>query len=561
MLQDLKIQNYALIEELEVKFYEGFSVITGETGAGKSIILGAIGLILGGRADVKSIRGGATKCVVEAVFDFKDGNGVVSSFMLNNDFDYDGHECIVRREISKSGKSRAFINDTPATVMQLKELGESLVDIHSQHQNLLVSGSEFQMGVLDTVACDEKEREEYSLCYKNLRRESVELEKLKHEIEQKRSDEDYIRYSLHQFDAASLREGEEEELESEQKKLAHAEEITEVLSTSYRSLNNEEEGIISSLLHCNDEIERISAFLPEAKVLSERLQSVCIELQDICDELGERVDNEGFDPARLQEIDERLSLIYDMERKFHVASYKELLDKEQDFRKQVETIDDSDELLAEKQKQYEDLLAMTKEAGARLTKKRVKAAEKLSQEMVNLLIPLGMQNVRFKVEVKPAAQVGGSGMDDVVYLFSSSKSSELREVSAIASGGEIARIMLCLKSIISMVKGLPTILFDEIDTGVSGRIAEQMAKTMLSISNNGTQVICITHLPQIASRGRHHYRVYKDEATNTHIELLSEQDREQEIAKMLSGDKISAAAISNAKELLKATYRKEKNNN
>lgn len=555
MLQDLKIQNYALIAELEVRFYDGFSVITGETGAGKSIILGAISLILGGRADVKSIRDGATKCVVEAVFEFKNGDDRVGSFMLHNDFDYDGHECIVRREISKSGKSRAFINDTPATVVQLRELGESLVDIHSQHQNLLVSGSEFQMDVLDTVAGDAKEREEYSLCYKNLRREAAELEKLKQEIAQRRSDEDYIRYSLQQFDAAALREGEEEELEAEQKKLAHAEEITEALTTTYRLLNNEEGGTISSLARCTDEMERISAFLPEAKELGERMQSVCIELQDICEELGERVENDEFDPARMQEVDERLSLIYDMERKFHVASYKELIDKEQELRKQVETIDDSDELLAEKQKLCDALLAKTREAGARLTKKRVKAASKLSQEMVELLIPLGMPNVRFKVEVRPAAQAGASGIDDVVYLFSSSKSSELREISAIASGGEIARIMLCLKSIISTVKGLPTIIFDEIDTGVSGRIAEQMAKTMLGISNNGTQVICITHLPQIASRGGHHYRVYKDEATTTHIELLSEQGREQEIAKMLSGDKITAAAISNARELLKTAPR------
>lgn len=554
MLQNLKIQNYALIAELEVRFYDGFSVITGETGAGKSIILGAIGLILGERADVKSIRDGAAKCVVEAVFGFKDGDAGIDGFMSRNDFDYDSRECIVRREISKSGKSRAFINDTPATVAQLRELGESLVDIHSQHQNLLVSGSAFQMDVLDTVASDEKERREYSSCYKNYRQKSAELEKLKQEIAQRRNDEDYIRYSLQQFDAASLREGEEEALETEQKKLAHAEEITEALTRTYHSLDNEDGGSVSSLSRCADDMARISAFLPEAKELSERLQSVCIELRDICDELGEKVDNDEFDPSRLQEIDDRLSLIYDMERKFHASSYEELLKKERELREQVETIDDGDTLLAERQKECDGLLAKTKEAGAKLTKKRTSAAARLSQEMAGLLAPLGMQNARFRAEIRPAAQAGASGMDDVAFLFSAGKSSEMREIGAIASGGEIARIMLCLKSIISSAKGLPTIIFDEIDTGVSGRIAEQMAKTMQGISKNGTQVICITHLPQIAARGRHHYRVYKDEAA-THIELLSEQGREQEVAKMLSGDKVTAAAISNARELLETAQK------
>ncbi len=552
MLRNLKIRKYALIDTLDIEFHRGFSVITGETGAGKSIMLGAINLILGGRADAKFIKDGAEKCFVEAVFE--ENNEDIATFFSENDFDYDGKECVVRREISKSGKSRAFINDTPATVSQLKELGQKLVDIHSQHQNLLISGTDFQIGVLDSVARNFQERNDYFAKYCEFKKVQGELEKLRKDIAKKQEDEDYLRYSLQQFEAANLKENEEEELEAEQQKLSHAEEITEALAETCQTMDSEEGSVVDSLSRCAENLARIAKFLPEAESLSNRIDSVCIELRDIYGELQEHVEDDDYNPARLQEVDDRLSVIYDLERKYHLDSYDDLLKKEEELRAQLEVIDDGAEILADKEKACKQLRKEMLEKAALLTATRKEAATKLAEEMTARLIPLGMPDVKFQVTVGALPEAGITGIDDVKYMFSANKNSALREIETIASGGEIARIMLCLKAIVSEVKGLPTIIFDEIDTGVSGRIAEQMARAMQGICRGGTQVICITHLPQIAARGDFHYLVYKqndDDATSSRMEELTEANRLNEIAKMLSGSEITTAAMDNAKELLK----------
>ena len=552
MLQSLKIRNYALIDSLEIDFRKGFSVVTGETGAGKSIMLGAIGLVLGDRADTKAIKTGADKCCVEAVFE--DESPDVATFLCSNDFDFDGTEIIVRREISKSGKSRAFINDTPATLAQLKQLGQKLIDIHSQHQNLLISGTDFQIGVLDAVAKNQVERDSYSESYVKYKEQTALFEKLRAEFEKKRNDEDYMRYSLEQIEAADLKDNELEELEAEQKMLAHAEEITETITEACRAIDNEETCMTDILSRQAENLSRIARFMPEAGETAQRLDSVCIELRDIYDELKAKADNEDFDPSRLQQVDERLSVIYDLLRKYHLDSYDALLEKQQELREQIAMIDDSTEILSAKEKECEELRKTVVACAGKLTATRSKAAKYLSEEIQRQLIPLGMPDVTFKVEVKPLPKAGHSGMDDVEFLFSANKNSALREIGTIASGGEIARIMLCLKSVVSEAKGLPTIVFDEIDTGVSGRIAEQMARTMQGIAAHGTQVVCITHLPQIAAKGECHYRVFKqneNDVTTSRIELLEGKNRMEEIAKMLSGSEITEAAINNAKELLK----------
>lgn len=552
MLRNIKIHKYALIDELNIEFHHGFSVITGETGAGKSIILGAIGMALGGRADAKSIKEGADKCVIEAVFE--DGGNELTSFFAANDFDYDGMECLIRREILKSGKSRAFINDTPATVAQLRELGKLLIDIHSQHQNLLISGSEFQINVLDTVAGDEKELSSYVSAFVKYKQAASELSKLRKEIAAKQEDEDYLRYSLQQLEAANLKANEQEELEKEQQMLSHAEEITAALSEACEAMDGEEQSVIDTLSRTSNGLSRISKYLPEAEQLYERLDSVCIELRDIYEEIQGKLDLEDYNPSRLQEVNDRLSTIYDLERKYHLDSFDGLMKKADELRSKIELIDNSTDILNGKEKECAKLQKDMEEKSILLTAKRKKASGKLVLEMVKRLKPLGMPDVKFTVAIQPLPEPEMFGKDEVKFLFNANKNAALNEISSIASGGEIARIMLCIKAIISEVKGLPTIIFDEIDTGVSGRIAEQMAITMREIAESGTQVICITHLPQIAAKGDYHYLVYKQNdrgVTNSRIELLEEEGRLEEIAKMLSGSEITDAALDNARELLK----------
>lgn len=551
MLKTLHIHKYALIDNCNIDFYPGFSVITGETGAGKSILLGAIGLLLGERADTKVISTGAGKCVVEAVFQ---ANGTdIRNFFDSNSLDFYNNECILRREISANGKSRAFINDSPATLAQMKELGRKLIDIHSQHQNLLLGGSDFQMNVLDCVAGNHVLIKQYKKFFSKYSACVSDLAELKEQIDSKRTEEDYLRYQLETFDQACLKDGEQEELEQEQQKLSHVEDINETLCSVYNEIDSEEDNTIDKIMRCSDDLSHIERYFPNAGQLSDRLNSVGLELRDIIDELKTATTYDYDTSSKLRQIDERLTVIYDLERRHHLNSVAELLAKAEDMRKQISLIDDADELLAHKEAECKSLKLQVEQIARELSITRKKAAELIIMEMKRRLVTLGMPDMKFDVEVTQTTELTKNGWDKIRFLFSANKNIPTRDISDIASGGEIARVMLCLKAIISNVSDYPTVIFDEIDTGVSGRIAEQMARIMQEMSSDGKQVISITHLPQIAACGENHYRVYKqtdDVATNSMIELLSSEQRIQEIAYMLSGKNITTAALDNARELL-----------
>lgn len=551
MISHLHIQNYALIESLDISFSDGFSVITGETGAGKSILLGAIGLLLGQRADNRSIRNGAQKCTIEATFDISSHN--LQDVFEQLDIDYDP-ECIIRRELTAAGKSRAFINDTPASIAQLKTLGDHLIDIHSQHQNLLLSSEDFQLNVLDILAHDSKVLEEYTQHFKSFKEAKKNLLEARANAEQLQTEQDYLQFQLDQLDEAALQEGEDQELETEQQTLEHAEEIKSALYKSAGLLNGDESCTIEALRTARQQLENISSVFPNASSLAERIESCRIELKDIVEEIDGEAEDIEYNPERQAWVDERLSLIYDLQRKHHVESVGELLVIADDLRTRLHNITHSEEHIQELEKQ----LAVEEKAllklADQLTDLRSKAASTVEKEMCQMLIPLGMPNIRFKVEICKAAQPESNGIDKVTFLFSANKNATLQPISQIASGGEIARVMLSLKALISGAINLPTIIFDEIDTGVSGQIAERMAIIMKKMgADQHRQVISITHLPQIAALGSHHYRVFKtdeEDATNSHIIQLTDEERVKEIAHMLSGSNLTEAAMSNARALL-----------
>lgn len=551
MLKSLFIKNYALIDTLDIRFEKGFSVITGETGAGKSIILGAIGLLLGQRADSKSIKSGASKCIIEARFDLSAYN--MEAFFEKNDLEFDGTECIIRREITATGKSRAFINDTPATIAQLKELGETLIDIHSQHQNLLLNKEDFQLNVIDILAKDKVELEQYKQLFTTFKQAVKALETARKEAEKAHEEEDYLTFQFEQLENASLKTGEQEELEQEADTLSHAEEIKQTLFQTETLLDNEQGGIINTLREGSHMLSHISKVFQPAEELSRRLESCYIELKDLASELSSETENIEFDPERLNFVNERLNTIYSLEQKHHVDNLEDLITIQEDFRAKLSAINHSEEhiaaLEANKEKAYAEL---AKQAEV-LTKKRISAATLVEAEMKQRLIPLGIPNVQFKVELTTREQPDETGMDRINFLFSANKNGQLQPITQVASGGEIARVMLSLKAMISGAVKLPTIIFDEIDTGVSGSIAEKMALIMEDMGAHNRQVISITHLPQIAARGLTHYKVYKednDNCTTSHIVRLNDTQRIEEIAHMLSGAVLTDAAINNAKELL-----------
>ena len=551
MLQHLHISNYALISRLDIDFSEGFSVITGETGAGKSIILGALGLLLGQRADAKAIKTGAQKCCVEATFDA--GGLNLEPFFAENDIDFDGHECIVRREVNAGGKSRAFINDTPVPVAVLKEAGSHLIDIHSQHQNLLLNHEAFLLDTLDAVAGDAQELDGYRRLYDDYRRAVAEWDDLKAKAEQSRNDEEFLRFQLQRLDEADLHPGEQEELEEELETLSHAEEIKEALFRTSAPFSAEENSPLASLKAGCQQLRGISHVYAPADELSERLSSVCIELEDIAAELERQQERIEFNPERLAYVDARLGTIYDLEKKHHAAGIGELLQTQEELRSRLNTIENLDELLAAKEKTAGELLARLTRAGEALTAARKKAAAEIADSLTQQLQHLGMPAVRLSLQIDAKGCPEASGMDAVTFLFSANKNVALQNVAQIASGGEIARLMLSLKALISRCRHLPTIIFDEIDTGVSGTMAEKMANVMQQMACN-CQVICITHLPQIAALGSAHYRVYKQDdetGTTSHIDRLTPEERIREIANMLSGAEMTEAAINNAKSLLK----------
>lgn len=554
MLRSLYIQNYALIEKLDISFEQGFSVITGETGAGKSIILGAIGLLLGQRADVKSIRTGATKCIIEARFDIS--NYHMQPFFEENELDYED-ECILRRELYASGKSRAFINDTPAQLAQMKELGEQLIDIHSQHQNLLLNKEGFQLNVLDLLAHDEPALSAYQAAYKQWKQAQNDLDRLLERAARDKADEDYIRFQWEQLEEAHLTKGEQEELEQEAETLSHAEDIKASLYRTDQLFNNEEGGLLSNLKECCNVMAELQAVYPAAEEWANRLESSYIELKDIADEVSDREEQVEFNPTRLDEVNERLNLIYSLQQKHRMDTVDELMALRDDYATRLASISSSDEEIETLKKRCGELQSEVRRQAAGLTEARREAAREVERQMAARLVPLGMPNVRFVVDMGERKEPGLHGMDTVTFLFSANKNGTLQNISSVASGGEIARVMLSVKAMIAGAVKLPTIVFDEIDTGVSGEIADRMADIMQEMANNERQVISITHLPQIASRGRAHYKVYKKDnetETNSHIRRLTDEERVEEIAHMLSGATLTEAALNNARALLKTRY-------
>lgn len=550
MLRSLYIQNYALIEKLDITFDTGFSVITGETGAGKSIILGAIGLLLGQRADTKAIRQGASKCVIEARFDIS--AYPMKAFFQENELEYE-NETILRREVHASGKSRAFINDTPVSLAQMKELGDQLIDVHSQHQNLLLNKEDFQLNVLDVLAVNDEALTAYRKAYQQWKQTKRELEELIVQAEQSKADEDYLRFQLDQLEEAGLQQGEQTELEQEAETLTHAEEIKAGLYKVEQLFASDEMGLLPSLKEALNTLVGLQKMYHPSEDLAERVETSYIELKDIALEISNKVEEIDFNPHRLEEVNERLNLIYSLQQKHRMQSVEELLQLVEEYRSKLSVITSYDEQIARLTADTENQFANVKKLAIVLTKKRQKAALDVEKQMVEHLIPLGMPNIRFQVEMGMRKEPASTGEDTVAFLFSANKNSPLQQLSAVASGGEIARVMLSVKAMIAGVVKLPTIVFDEIDTGVSGEIADRMADIMYKMGEQKRQVISITHLPQIAARGSAHYLVYKqdnDKETNSHIRRLTEDERVGEIAQMLSGAKLTEAALNNAKELL-----------
>ena len=551
MLKQLYIKNFTLIDELNIQMHPGFSVITGETGAGKSIILGAIGLLLGNRADSKSINAGRDRCVIEAHFDLSKYD--MQQFFTDNDIDEDLSDTIIRRELTAAGKSRAFINDTPVSLTKMRELGEQLVDIHSQHQNLLLQKEDFQLNVVDIIAQDEKQRKNYEAAYNQYKQANQKLNALKAEIEKNRENEDFLRFQFKELDEAQLQNGEQEELEQEYEMLSHSEDIKTALYQADNHLSGDDGNIIERLKQASEQLANIKDVYPEVTELLERIDSSYIELKDIAQEINGLTDHVEFDPARLETINERLDKLNSLQQKFHVRDLGELIETYHQLKEQLSHIDHSDEDVEALEQEVIQLLEKAQKQAKELTAIRTKAAKKVEEEMKQRLIPLGIPNVRFSISLteKPLSHDGG---DKVSFLFSANKSTPLHPVTQVASGGEIARVMLSLKAMISGAVKLPTIIFDEIDTGVSGKIAEKMAQIMVEMGNHERQVLSITHLPQIAAMGSHHYKVSKeetDEGTISRMTELSQQERVQEIAQMLSGSDVSEAALANAKELLR----------
>ena len=550
MLRNLHIQNYALIEALDLDFTEGFSVITGETGAGKSILLGAIGLLTGQRAETAAIRTGAAKCVVEGTFDIEGYD--LQPLFEEHDIEYD-NECIVRREIASTGKSRAFINDTPVSLGILKQLGERLVDIHSQHQNLLLNTEGFQLRVLDTLSEDKSIRQQYTEAYRHYRDTSARLDALRNQLTGDQGDEEYIRFQLSQFDEWRLQEGEQEELEQELELLSHAEEIKESLYRIDAMLSGDDGGQTSVLKSVTSQLRSLTAIYPVAEEWNERMESLYIELKDIAEAVSDAGEHISYDPERQAWVEQRLDTIYTAQQKHRVGSVAELLEIAERFRDTLQRIDEAGERIAAMEKEVAAALEALKHAAEGLTAQRQAVATTFEKEIATRLVELGIPNTRFAVEITPRRQPDSTGADSVAFLFSANKNSALQNIAEVASGGEISRIMLSLKSIIATATAMPTLIFDEIDTGVSGTIAARMADIMESIASHGRQVISITHLPQIAAKGTAHYKVYKEDtedATVSHIRTLTTDERINELAQMMSSGTLTEAAINNAREML-----------
>ena len=550
MLRQLHIQNFTLIEELKIDFHAGFSVITGETGAGKSIILGAIALLLGNRADIRQVRSGAKKCVIEAHFDLSHYH--FNDFFEENDLDFDPDDCILRREVSASGKSRAFINDMPVSLALMRELGNQLIDIHSQHQNLLLQKDDFTLEVVDTLAHNETVKVAYRQAFAQRNAVGQQLDTLKEQIERSRENEDYTRFLCQELDKAQLTEGLQEQLEQEAETLSHAEEIKTVLYETATTLQGDEGNVVEKLKTTANQLHHLTAVFPAVAELADRLDSTYIEVKDIASEADALTDGIEYRPDELAAINERLDIISSLQRKHHVAMVEELMALHNQLLSQLEAIDHGEERVKALEDDFQRLDSLCREQAAKLTATRIRYAREVEKALRERLVPLGIPNVRFEVEVA-AKPLANDGADKIQFLFCANKEGMLQPIGQIASGGEIARVMLSLKALISGAVKLPTIIFDEIDTGVSGRVAEKMAQMMHEMGEQHRQVISITHLPQIAAQGRYHYKVKKEDVgdtTITSMRQLNTEERIEEIAQMLSGSDITPAAIENAKSLL-----------
>ena len=551
MLKHISIRNYALIESVEVDFTSGFSVITGETGHGKSVFLGAVSMLLGQRSDVKAIREGADKCIIEGCFDIS-GFGL-QPFFEENEIDYD-NECIVRRELTASGRSRVFVNDTPVGVTQLKEIGAKLIDIHSQHQNLLIADKNYQLSVLDTLADDKLLLDRYSKGYNAYLSLVREIERMKEELEKSRRDEEWLRFQMNELESASLKDGELEELEQEVQELSHSEEIQAALYGACNAIDSDERGsLLTALRDASSALSRIASHYGAAEELSERLESNYIELKDCCSEMMQRAERVQFAPDRLEFVERRIALIYDLQKKHRVATVGELIALYNDISARLERISCGDDDIKDAEKQLSALRAGMADIAGELTEKRRQSAERLKNDITAILVNLGMPMIRFEVDMKRTSDFTSNGVDSVNFLFSANSSSAPQPLCDVASGGEMSRVMLALKSLIASQRNQPTLIFDEVDTGVSGVIAERMGRLMQQMGGANRQVLSITHLPQVAALGVNHYKVYKEETekgTVTNMIKLDQQERVREIAQMMSGEQLTDAAIENASLLL-----------
>lgn len=550
MLRSLYIKNYALIDSLEIDFESGFSVITGETGAGKSIILGALSLILGQRADIKAIKQGESKCVIEGSFDVSAYD--LRAFCEEKGIEYDPDSYILRREILSTGKSRAFINDSPVSLTDLKELGGQLIDIHSQHQNLLLSDTRFQMQVVDALAGNKELLSRYQQAFHQYKQSEKALAELREVVRKSKEEEDYLRFQIESLTEAALQEGEQEELENELETLTHAEDIKSALFKIHSLLSDDDKGIVLGLKEGLNTSQQLAKVYARSEEISERLQTAYIDLKDLASEMDKLANDVEFNPERLVFIESRLDLIYTLQKKYHVNAVSELLALYEEFKQKIENIESSDQQVEALEKEVHEKSEKVFALAKQLTDSRTSITDSFEKDLTDRVAYLGMPNIRFRSEIITEKHPNIYGLDSVLFQFSANKNVPLQPVAEIASGGEISRLMLCLKSMIAGATALPTIIFDEIDTGVSGEIADKMGEVMREFGKN-MQVLAITHLPQIAAKGKAHYKVYKSDdehTTTTNLVRLSEEERLTEIARMLSGSTVTEAAIQNAKVML-----------
>lgn len=549
MIKQLHISNYALIDKLDIGFADGLTIITGETGAGKSIILGALSLILGERADTKAIRDTQRKTIVEATFDISGYK--LESFFADNDIDWDEHECLLRRELSPNGRSRAFINDTPVALTVLRDLSTHLLDIHSQHSNMLLSQPSFQLSILDSIAGNGALLDQYRKAYQDYRKAVSQLEKTRQAIEQLRQNEDYIRFQLNQFHELQLKPNEDQELEALQSKLSNITEIKEALWTVENELDSEENSILERLSAIVQRLEDTERHLTDVEGMADRVRTALIDLKDISLSVNSIVDSLNDDPAELARVDERLNTIYSLQRKHNAQDVNQLLDIQHDYEHQLGEIEHNDDILEQLSAQVESTRKIALDFASRLSTKRHEAAKHFGKELLSLASPLGMKNIAFDVDFN-MTELSPSGIDSAEFMMAFNKNQRLMPVKETASGGEISRMMLCIKTIIARHMQLPSIIFDEVDTGVSGDIANMIGEMMADIARS-IQIIAITHLPQVAANGDHHLRVFKtDTATETltQVKTLDEEEHIMEVARMLSGKDLNQAAIDNAKSLI-----------